>query len=70
MIKKIDDSDLSKPTAEKLLAKIKDDGENINFSKDANRSVDVLWIQTADMVAMLKKERPSLFQCDTIFGKI
>ena len=70
VIKKIDNSDLNKPTAEKILVKIKDDGGNINFSKDANRSVDVLWIQTADMVAMLKKEKPRLFQCDTTFGKI
>ena len=43
---------------------------NQNYSKDPNKYVDVLWIQTADMVSMLKTEKPRLFQCDTTFGEI
>ena len=69
LIKKIDNTDNDKPKAEEVLAKIKDAGGNINFSKDDNKCVDVLWIQTADMVTMLRKEKPRLFQCDTTFGK-
>ena len=69
LIKKIDESDLCKPKAEEILGKIKDAGGNVLFTKDANKQVDVLWIQTADMVNMLKKEKPRLFQNDTTFGK-
>ena len=32
--------------------------------------MDVLWIQTADMVNMLSKEKPRLFQNDPTFGKL
>ena len=61
MIKIIDDSDINKPKAEEVLAKIKDPGGNVNYSKDPNKYVEVLWIQTADMIPMLKTETPRLF---------
>ena len=69
LIKKMDDADITKPKAEEILAKVKDAGGNVNFSKDSTKNVDVLRIQTQDMVAMLKTEKPRLFQCDTTFGE-
>ena len=65
----MDDADITKPKAEEILAKVKDAGGNVNFSKDSTKNVDVLRIQTQDMVAMLKTEKPRLFQCDTTFGE-
>ena len=69
LIKKIDDSEVDKPKAEEILGKIKDAGGNVSYTKDANKRVDALWIQTGDMVEMLKKEKPRLFQNDTTFGR-
>ena len=58
LIKKIYDSDIKKQKAEEVLAKSKDAGGNVSYSKDANKYVEVLWIQSADM---LKTEKPRLF---------
>ena len=69
LIKKIGESDLSTPKAEEILGRIKDAGGVVSYTRDSNNFVDVLWIQTADMVDMLKKERPRLFQHDTTFGE-
>ena len=69
LIKKIEDNDLNPPKAEDILAKIKDAGGRVSYTKNAENLVDVLWIQTADMVNMLGKEKPRLFQNDTTFGK-
>jgi hypothetical protein len=60
LIKKIGESDLSTPKAEEILGRIKDAGGVVSYTRDSNNFVDVLWIQTADMVDMLKKERPRL----------
>ena len=68
IIKKISETDINSPKAEEILAKIKDGGGVVSYSRDNNNFVDVLWIQTADMVNMLKNEKPRMFQHDTTFG--
>ena len=70
IIKKISETDINSPKAEEILAKIKDGGGVVSYSRDNNNFVDVLWIQTADMVNMLKNEKPRLFQHDTTFGEL
>ena len=70
LIKKIEDNDLNPPKAEDILAKIKDAGGRVSYTKNTENLVDVLWIQTADMVNMLGQEKPRLFQNDTTFGKL
>ena len=69
LIRKLSDEDDS-PSAEAILANIKDAGGNVSYSKDENKCVDVLFFQTHDMVDMLKNENPRVYQSDTTFGEI
>ena len=69
LIKTINENDIDKPKAEDILASIKDAGGRVFYSKNDENKVSVLWIQTADMVNMLEKEKPRLFQNDTTFGE-
>ena len=70
LIKKINDNETDNPKAEDILGKIQDAGGRVAYTKNSENFVDVLWIQTADMVHMLNKEKPRLFQNDTTFGKL
>ena len=70
LIKKINANEMDNPKAEDILGKIKDAGGRVAYTKNGDGFVDVLWIQTADMVDMLNKEKPRLFQNDTTFGKL
>ena len=70
LIKKINDNETDNQKAEDILGKIQDAGGRVAYTKNSENFVDVLWIQTADMVHMLNKEKPRLFQNDTTFGKL
>ena len=59
---------VDKPKVEEILHKIRNEGGNVNYTRDDRNFVDVLWIQTAEMVHMLQSEKPRLFQNDTTFG--
>ena len=67
LMRKLNQEEESK-SAEEVLGKIKDDGGNVMYSRDENKCVDVLFIQTPDMVNLIKKENPRLYQSDTTFG--
>ena len=69
LIRKLSDEDDS-PSAEAILANIKDAGGNVSYSKDENKCVDVLFLQTHDMVDMLENQNPRVYQSDTTFGEI
>ena len=54
---------------ETVLGKILEEGGTVNYNKaEGSNNVDVLWIQTKDMLDHLIKCEPLVFQCDTTFG--
>ena len=69
LIKTIKEKNIDKPKAEDILSNITDAGGRVFYSENDKNNVSVLWIQTVDMVHMLEKEKPRLFQNDTTFGK-
>ena len=69
LIQKLKTEDFTKPSAESVLGKIQDDGGFVRYSRDTTGFVDVLYVQTAEMKQMMKREKPRVFQADTTFGK-
>ena len=67
LMMKLDEKETEKPAVEKVLGDIQDAGGLVRYSRDAENSVDVLFLQTSDMKQMLKEEKLRLFQCDTTF---
>ena len=55
LIRKINDTNSDEPKSEDILTKIKNDGGFVSYTRDENNFVDVLFIQTSEMVRMLKK---------------
>ena len=68
LTRKLSEKETDKPTHEKILGEIQDNGGCIRYSRGSDDSVDVLMIQTKDMVERINSESPRLFQCDTTFG--
>ena len=66
MKKIVDDKEII--TAEAVLGNIKDKGGNVMYFREDNNCVDVLLFQTKDMIDLLKKENPRVYQSDTTFG--
>ena len=68
LTRKLSEKDDENPSVEAILGNIQDNGGNVNYSRDENQCVDVLMIQTHDMIDLLKQEKPRVFQSDTTFG--
>ena len=60
---------MNNPKAEDILGKITDAGGRVAYTKNGDNFVHVLCIQSADMVNMLSKVKPRLFQNDAAFVK-
>ena len=69
LVRKMSELETDKPVVEEVLGSIQDAGGYVRYIKDTDKCVDVLLIQTAEMKQLLQKEKPRLFQCDTMFGK-
>ena len=68
LTRKLSEKDDGNLSVEAILGNIQDNGGNVNYSRDENQCVDVLMIQTHDMIDLLKQEKPRVFQSDTTFG--
>ena len=68
LTRKLSEKDEEPPSVEAILGNIQDNGGNVSYSRDENNCVDVLMIQTHDMVDLLKRENPRVYKSDTTFG--
>ena len=68
LTRKLSEKDEEAPSVEAILGNIQDNGGNVTYSRYENNCVDVLMIQTHDMVDLLKRENPRVYQSDTTFG--